>query len=233
MKNVACYNNSNNEHLSSPTKIMATPTIPVQYRPIPTQVSSIADIPSTPNSFLLHSTNCLGTWGFGFALALAQCYPAAETVYKDFCNSYKLQSSGGDDGDDSNKNSSWPSRDLAGKCLIIPPQDEDIARGTAPRLSIVCLFTSYGYGRARAKGNKPGRDSGAVILAQTRASLGDFRGQLGGLVGAGSVEEKGLVVWSPMINSGAFGVAWEDTEALIVEAFEGWGGTWKLLQPPR
>lgn len=209
---------------------MANETVSSQCRPVPTQVSSIAEIPSTPTSFILHSTNCLGSWGFGFALALAQSYPAARIIYKDFCNSYKSHSSG-----DGNKKDTkiWPSRDLAGKCLIIPPQDEDIKQGNAPPVSIVCLFTSYGYGRAQAKGNKPKRDSVDVILAQTRASLREFREQLGGLVGLGSIEEKDFVVWSPMINSGAFGVAWDETEALIMEEFEGWAGTWKLLQPPR
>ncbi len=40
------------------------------------------------------------------------------------------------------------------------------------------------------------------------------------------------VVYSPMFNSGAFRVPWEQTEALIRDEFRGWPGRWVVLAPP-
>lgn len=174
----------------------------------------ISNLP--PGSYLVHATNCLGTWGACIAAHLAAVFPAACAVYTAFCNDAKTTAG-----------SRWPPRSLAGQCLIIPPQAADIAAG-APRVHVVCLFTSYGYGRANTATGKAGMDNMGAILAQTRDSLASFRHQLddaGGQAGE-------ITVYSPLFNSGAFRVPWERTAGLIEEAFEGWVGEWVVLTPP-
>ena len=95
-----------------------------------TATNSVRSLPS--NSYLVHATNCIAEWGAGIAAELAIVFPAAFGEYKKFCNANKTSPS-----------TRWPSRALAGQCLIIPPQQADIEAG-APSIHIVCLFTSYG-----------------------------------------------------------------------------------------
>ncbi|EOO03329.1 putative adp-ribose 1 -phosphate phosphatase protein [Phaeoacremonium minimum UCRPA7] len=159
-------------------------------------------------------------WGAGIAAELATIFPAACEVYKTFCNDAKA--------DESER---WPPRSLAGQCLIIPPQESDVAAG-APRVSIVCVFTSYGYGRANPAKGKPGKDTAATILRQTRTSLAELRRQLDELKGKQRSKEEPMIIYSPRFNSGAFKVPWTQTEAVIKEKFEGWQGKWIVLEPP-
>ncbi|KXJ97563.1 hypothetical protein Micbo1qcDRAFT_230188 [Microdochium bolleyi] len=170
-------------------------------------------------AYLVHATNCLGEWGAGFALELRGIFPGAYVEYRAYCDSFKT-----------NAEARFATRDLVGRCYIIPPQDEDVAAG-APRLSIVCLFSSHGYGRAnRAKG-KPGLDRPPLVLSQTKQALDDFRKQLD----QRSRSDEGCPfpeVYSPMFNSGAFKVPWAKTSALIRECFKGWEGRWIVLEPP-
>lgn len=179
--------------------------------------TTIRDLPR--GSFVVHATNCIATWGFGVAADLATIFPAACERYKEFCNATKPTPT-----------ARWPSRQLAGQCLIIPPQKADTDAG-APSVSVVCLFTSYGYGRPSPSTGKPGKDSPARILAQTETALASFRQQLEGMVGALQPEDQ-VAIYSPRFNSGAFGVAWERTAELIEHAFEGWRGSWVVLSPP-
>jgi ADP-ribose 1''-phosphate phosphatase len=178
--------------------------------------TAIRDLPS--NSFVVHATNCLATWGAGVAAELATIFPAACERYKEFCNAAKATPT-----------ARWPPRTLAGRCLVIPPQKADTDAG-APSIYVVCLFTSYGFGRPNPSTGKPGKDGPPKILAQTREALGSFRQQLGEMAELESEER--VVIYSPMFNSGAFGVAWERTEALIEDTFKGWKGSWIVLAPP-
>lgn len=165
-------------------------------------------------SYLVHATNCIATWGAGIAAELATIFPAACKEYKQFCNATK-----------ENKNDRWPSKlKLVGKCLVIPPQAADIAAG-APAVHIVCVFTSYGFGRPNRETGKPGRDNVTTILKQTETSLKSFQLQL--------QDEKDVIVYSPMFNAGAFGVPWEKTVAIINTTFGGWNGRWIVLEPPK
>jgi ADP-ribose 1''-phosphate phosphatase len=173
------------------------------------------------NTYLVHATNCIAQWGAGIAAELATIYPAACQAYKRFCNAAKP-----------NTSDRWPPKSLAGRCLIIPPQESDVEAG-APRVHIVCLFTSYGFGRPNEASGKPGRDGVGKILSQTQTSLKAFREQLEARDTAGSgVGAPGVVVYSPLFNSGAFGVPWEKTSALITTEFDGWNGRWVVLTPP-
>ncbi|OAQ64054.1 ADP-ribose 1''-phosphate phosphatase [Pochonia chlamydosporia 170] len=168
------------------------------------------------NTYLVHATNCIAQWGAGIAAELATIFPAACQQYKRFCNAAKQSPS-----------EKWPPRSLAGKCLIIPPQESDVKAG-APRIYIVCLFTSYGFGRPNDATGKPGRDGVGKILSQTQTSLKAFREQLE----AKSPEAAEAVIYSPLFNSGAFGVPWDKTSAVIKTEFDGWSGRWVVLTPP-
>ncbi|KAI0390170.1 hypothetical protein F5Y17DRAFT_445888 [Xylariaceae sp. FL0594] len=207
-------------------------------------------------SYLVHATNCLGEWGAGFALELRRVFPSAYAVYREHCESFKPSLT-----------ARYPSRDLAGTCLVIPPQEGDGGKGkksesesqNVPHISIVCLFTSYGYGApGRRGGKKPGRDGVETILEQTSSALRQMRRMLEpedegvdkGADGArnGKAErredegrgrgrssdagDEEIVIYSPMFNSGAFKVPWEKTEALIQDVFGDWNGKWVVLAPP-
>lgn len=171
-----------------------------------------------PDSYLVHATNCLATWGSGIAAELAIIFPEACKVYKQFCNAAK-----------ENASERWPPRSLAGQCLVIAPQAGDIASG-APRVHIVCLFTSYGYGAPNRRTGKPGKDTTERILAQTRTSLRELRQQLD----EAETETTGgeTAVYSPMFNSGAFRVPWGRTMEVIEEEFADASVKWTVVMPP-
>ncbi|RYP51096.1 hypothetical protein DL768_003502 [Monosporascus sp. mg162] len=126
-------------------------------------------------------------------------------------------------------------RRLVGQCLIIPSQQADVDSGSAA-ISIVCLFTSYGYGRKTA--TRPGRDPKRLIQEQTTMALEQFRSQLdrgsgtskapgGGATGGPEGED--VRIYSPKFNSGLLKVPWEDTVTRIQETFRGWKGRWVVL----
>ncbi|KAF4441059.1 adp-ribose 1 -phosphate phosphatase [Fusarium austroafricanum] len=191
---------------------MAAPVFVLEATPL----NAIRSLPS--GIYLVHATNCIAEWGAGIAAELAAVFPAACKEYKRFCNATKADAS-----------SRWPSPSLAGQCYIIPPQPSDVAKG-APNIHIVCLFTSYGYGRPNPRTGKPGKDSAGKILAQTRAALKEMRAQLE--ADTGRVEETAATIYSPMFNSGAFRVPWESTSRLIGEEFSGYEGRWLVMAPP-
>ncbi|KAF5020168.1 hypothetical protein F66182_7808 [Fusarium sp. NRRL 66182] len=181
-----------------------------------TSLNSIRSLP--PDIYLVHATNCIAEWGAGIAAELATVFPEAYKEYKRFCRAAKTDAS-----------ARWPPQSLAGRCHIIPPQPADVVAG-APRIHIVCLFTSYGYGRPNTRTGKPGKDNAGKILAQTRTALKEFRTQLE--TETGQALEGKNTVYSPMFNSGAFRVPWESTLRLTEEEFEGWDGRWLVMAPP-
>lgn len=167
-------------------------------------------VPSMPDgSYLVHATNSLGVWGFGFAKLLNKQFPAAYAEYAAFCKTHVMAGE--------------PEK-LRGRCLVIPSQAADRAIG-APDISVVCLFTSCGYGR-KTKG-KPGVDKPEMIVESTEKALGEFREWL-----EREEKGKGTVVYSPQFNSGAFKVPWERTQEVIERAMEGWEGQWIVMDPP-
>lgn len=179
---------------------------------------ALSELP--PRSFLVHATNCLATWGAGIAAQLATIFPAACERYRDFCNEAKPDPS-----------ARWPPRSLVGKCLIIPPQESDVQAG-APRVYIVCLFTSYGYGRPSKSTGKPGLDTASKVLEQTTMALTDFRRQLEDKRIEGSSDE--IVIYSPRFNSGAFKIPWDRTKSIIEDTFvdSGLRCRWDVMIPP-
>ncbi|WXC60883.1 hypothetical protein SNK03_006766 [Fusarium graminearum] len=178
-----------------------------------TTLNAVRSLPT--DVYLVHATNCIAEWGAGIAAELARVFPAACAEYKAFCHA--------------DASSRWPSPKLAGQCYIIPPQASDVARG-APKIHIVCLFTSYGYGRANTRTGKPGRDAAGKILAQTRIALKEMRTQLD--VEAGKAENGPVTIYSPMFNSGAFRVPWEKTSKVIEDEFGDFEGRWLVMAPP-
>ncbi|OAA74508.1 Appr-1-p processing [Akanthomyces lecanii RCEF 1005] len=177
---------------------------------------SLRELP--PNSHLVHATNCLATWGSGIAAELAAIFPDACKAYKAFCHAAKSSAS-----------ERRPPRSLAGQCLVIPPQEGDVARG-APRVHIVCLFTSYGYGTPNRRTGKPGKDTTDRIIQQTRTSLKAYRSKVDEEAARKGGRE--VAVYSPMFNSGAFRVPWQRTLEVIEEEFAGAEAAWTVVLPP-
>ncbi|KAH3667877.1 hypothetical protein WICMUC_005155 [Wickerhamomyces mucosus] len=67
--------------------------------------------------YILHSCNCLGSWGGGFAYQLSNRYPQARQAYERYCS------------DNTN---------TLGTAILIPSDDH--------KYQIICLFTSMGGG---------------------------------------------------------------------------------------
>lgn len=172
------------------------------------------------NSIVIHSVNCLGQWGSGVALALAEALPGAYRVYQDFCKR-------------------GPPETLLGFALLISPQKEDYdltpkADGspTRSRRYVWCLFVSEGYGR-RTK-TKPGKSKPADIMRHTKSALEQVKsvlsmGQQGKLTepwdeNAEDLDDDGNkpdigVIWVCKFNSGSFGIKWETTLDMIKDIF--------------
>jgi hypothetical protein len=97
---------------------------------------------------------------------------------------------------------------------------------------IACLYTSNGYGRKNMRSNNPGKDSEDSILQNTAYALEGLRTDLElcqpRALSNIPTEFDDRIIWSTIpgqivackFNSGAFGVAWEKTRALIIREFE-------------
>ncbi|KAB5513123.1 hypothetical protein GE09DRAFT_981386 [Coniochaeta sp. 2T2.1] len=177
---------------------------------------AIRQIPG--GSYLVHSTNCLSIWGAGFAQEMSYMFPAAYERYRVFCTQARLDPS-----------DRWPPPTLVGHALIIPPQEADVAMGS-PSVNVVCLFTSYGYGRPNKAIGKPGMDRQSKILDNTVVALGNFRRQLEEMRARGGIGD--VVIYSPQFNSGAFRVPWDRTKGAVQNAFFGFDSTWNFMTPP-
>jgi ADP-ribose 1''-phosphate phosphatase len=80
----------------------------------------------------------------------------------------------------------------------------EVPTGTSQVIdSIVCLFTSKGYGKRK--------DSQEDILQATRLAVADFLEKVPGHF---------ICVHSPLINAGLFGVPWHETAAHIAKALD-------------
>ncbi len=169
------------------------------------------------------AVNCQGIWGMGIAYELKKRLPAAFRAYKEKCDR--------------------AGTGVIGQCLIIPPQSSDyeLKDGLrvvySPRSWVACLFTSTGYGRKNKAKSNPGKDRPEQILQYTKAALADMRMQLEGF-GATNFDkneswktddEKPGQILAVKFNSGAFGVKWELTEALILETFTGFERPWFIF----
>lgn len=149
---------------------------------------------------LVHSCNCYGSWGGGIARQLALKYPKTETDYETLCEKYGAE--------------------LLGKCAIIPSYKD-------PNLLIACLFTSAEGGSRH--------DAESEILRYTREALfylylllnkqpSNTRAEIDQElysraidIGTSLIEYK---IEMPKINSGIFGVPWQETQN-ILEEFKG------------
>lgn len=222
-------------------------TMPLSSLP-PTDASPDADKDAI--HLLIHATNSFGTWSAGFALALRKLFPAADLVYKSYCNDVRPSPD------------EWPTRDLMGRCLFVAPQKTDVERRGS--LWIGCVFTSYGYGKRAVRGPEghAAKDSAAKVVAYTKTALEDLRAWVEKVEKNGFPEEEHstanttsthdknevlssksseeqpherkekktkVVIYSPKFNSGNFGVEWEITAAMIRETFDGWDGEWRIL----
>lgn len=144
---------------------------------------------------LIHSCNCNGSWGGGVAYQIANHFPRAEDVYIRICDKY------------GNK--------LLGKCVLIPSYEDS-------NLLIGCLFTSASGGASH--------DSKETILKYTELSLKQLQEQIS--VNDISIDNslktitdtlvsdirgplKNYKLEMPKINSGIFGVPWDETEATL------------------
>ena len=122
-----------------------------------------------------------------------------------------------------------------------PPKDDKAESRESeiyyPRFWIACLFTSLGYGRKDMRHNNPGRDTKAKILYHTALALENFRSQLEDFTPSNFDEDtawdtdddKPGEIRACKFNSGAFGVPWEETEALIEQKFKDFERPWLIV----
>ncbi|CAH6720847.1 ADP-ribose 1''-phosphate phosphatase [[Candida] jaroonii] len=136
----------------------------------------------------LHACNCKGSWGAGVATAFKKHFPSTYDVHRQYCHQFKSHSS-----------------DLLGKCQLIKNSPTDKGFVQLGECFVACAFTSDGFGRNVL----PPQD----ILKYTEISLRDLESQLKAL-DVESYDGK-PVVNLPKINSGLFGVPWEDTEEIL------------------
>ncbi|AQZ17706.1 POA1 (YBR022W) [Zygosaccharomyces parabailii] len=153
---------------------------------------NILNISNYPR-IIIHSCNCGGSWGGGIARQLGNRYPKAEQAYVNACEKY------------GNK--------LLGKCLFIPSYKD-------ANVIICCLFT------AEIGGSN--YDLRASILKYTEQALNNVRkwiyGDEGGKsdpieTGINSATQhntlKDYKLEMPKINSGIFGIPWQETENIL------------------
>ncbi|EXJ83673.1 hypothetical protein A1O1_07297 [Capronia coronata CBS 617.96] len=197
------------------------------------------DIFDAPDrAVIVHAVNCQGVWGYGIAAQLKKAFPAAYRVYRSYCQ---------------HGSAPW---DLVGTSLLIPPQPEDFMEeqnnGTVPKLGavkqpsaivfekrhwIACLFTGVGYGKPNTASSNPGKDSQPRILRRTMSALEHLRIMLEEFGPSNfnedtnwqSDDDKPGEIWCCKFNSGAFGVDWEETRALVEEEFMGFERPWTVV----
>ena len=175
------------------------------------ETGDIFDAP--PNTLLIHSCNCQGSWGGGIAKAFYDRYPKAYMEYVYEC-------------EENDPEALW------GTAQLIPPvdaqqankqdakdegfeEDDDINRqpdandgDDIPKHFIGCLYTSRHYGRKR---DKPDH-----ILQATPLAMDDLLKQVNDWNAKNpSADEKVKEVRMCKINSGLFAVKWEKTKKVL------------------
>ena len=88
-------------------------------------------------------------------------------------------------------------------------------------VSILCLYTSEGFGK--------NRDSTSDILWNTHRALFDFWEYLDWHFQNTTLED--IVIASPRINAGLFGVPWEQTETILQAFVKLTGVNWHVWIP--
>ncbi|MCJ1475523.1 ADP-ribose 1''-phosphate phosphatase [Lambiella insularis] len=157
---------------------------------MPRITESVGDIFfAPPNSVLIHACNCRGAWGSGVAKEFKIRFPKAFEVYNEECNTPP---------------SEFHQKSLLGTCLLIPPQDEDLATPGDEGYWIACCFTSVDFGRKVS--------SELVILESTKKAMADLRKKMKFLEAKGA--EFGEL-WSVRMNSGKFGIPWARTKRIL------------------
>lgn len=159
---------------------------------------------SPPSTLLCHATNAQGTWGAGIAAAFRRTYPSAFKIYAEHCKSHKTS-------------------DLLGTILLIPPQTSSWTKSEREaRHWIGCLFTSERKGKGKGKGSKESilQATGEVVrdlLEEVREVNGEDWAEKKGASSSGKkrIEEVRMC----KINSGLFGVPWEET-CEVIEGIE-------------
>lgn len=148
---------------------------------------------------LIHSCNCGGSWGGGIAYQLAVRYPKAEDVYIDACNKYGNQ--------------------LLGKCLFIPSYKND-------DLIICCLFTSafggasHDYKKSILNYTEQGLQNVKTWYYEGEDAVNDpVEKDINRVIKNLNKSLKDYKLEMPKINSGIFGVPWEETEN-VLEKFD-------------
>lgn len=143
---------------------------------------------ASPNALLIHACNCLGSWDAGIAKAFRLRYPSAFQRYQAHCKA------------------STPAK-LVGTAFLIPPCESSAkSKGGAPHF-VGCLFTSKAFGRRK--------DSPSSILRATGPAMTDLLKRAGEWDEGKGVGEKVGEVRMCKINSGLFGVPWEETSAVL------------------
>lgn len=145
---------------------------------------------STGAKIFLHACNCKGSWGAGVATVFKQLFPSTYPPHKAYCQQSKLN-------------------EILGKCQLIESKPADKGFKKLGKCYVACAFTSDGFGREVLPPSE--------ILKYTELALKDLEVQVQ-TMDIETVDGK-PVINLPKINSGLFGVPWEDTEA-ILEKFD-------------
>lgn len=161
--------------------------------------SNIFSLDHTYPRIIIHSCNCNGSWGGGFAYQLAQRYPRAERDYMDICEKYGSK--------------------LLGKFVLIPSYRSE-------KLLIGCLFTSSFGGTSHDSSESILRYTKLSLDDMLMKLDGNQRIEQDE-VNVFATKFMKNVQWKmdtpifqyriemPKINSGIFGVPWELTEQVL------------------
>lgn len=164
-----------------------------------------------------------------------QQFPEAYSVYRSYC-----------------RRASKP-QELLGTALLIAPQPDDYSEAEQQKAEseglassvliekrrwIACLFTSLGYGRPSIANDNPGKDSKERILRYTRNALEYLRVLLEEFGPSNFNEDtnwqtdddKPGDIWCCKFNSGAFGVDWKETEAIVDQEFWTFERPWTVVE---
>lgn len=160
---------------------------------------NIFSLDRTYPRIIIHSCNCNGSWGGGFAYQLAQRYPRAERDYMDICEKYGTK--------------------LLGKFVLIPSYRSE-------KLLIGCLFTSsfggtkHDSGESILRYTKLSLDDMSMKLGRNpridQDEVDTFAAKfMKNVQWKMETPVSQYAVEMPKINSGIFGVPWERTEQVL------------------
>lgn len=143
-------------------------------------------------NILVHACNCKGSWGAGVAAKFATEYPQCYKIHRQYCQQFKQNSS-----------------QLLGTSQIIESNETEPGHKQLGQSLVVCLFTSDFFGHKKL--------SSQEIVHYTKLSLQDLLDKLHNYSGWDKLDRvDGQVVLNmPKINSGLFGVPWEQTEDIL------------------